>query len=101
MIKAAAKVPAGQIWLASSDIIESVFGHGKNLAERAPLKEIGKLILTIPARLAEWSGAQIRESLERVRSVDVEHWVTTPLNDSILARRRRTLWPLKTGTETA
>jgi hypothetical protein len=97
----AAKVPDGQTWLASSDIIESVFGHDKNLAERAPLKEIGKLILTIPARLAQWSGAQIRESLERVRSIDVDHWVKTHLGDSMLARRRRALRPLKTSTETA
>lgn len=97
----AAKVPAGQTWLASSDIIESVFGHYKNLAERAPLKEIGKLILTIPARLTQWSSARIRESLERVRSVDVDHWVKTHLGDSMLARRRRALRPLKTGTETA
>jgi hypothetical protein len=57
--------------------------------------------LTIPARLTQWSSTRIRESLERVRSVDVEHWVKTHLGDSMLARRRRALQPLKTSTETA
>jgi hypothetical protein len=57
--------------------------------------------LTIPARLTQWSSTRIREPLERVRSIDVDHWVKTHLGDSMLARRRRALRPLKTSTETA
>jgi hypothetical protein len=49
----AAKLPAGATWLASSDVIESVFGHYKAFTARGPLKEIGRLVLLIPAFLAE------------------------------------------------
>jgi hypothetical protein len=49
----AAKLPAGATWLASSDIIESVFGHYKTFTARGPLKEVGRLVLLIPAFLSE------------------------------------------------
>jgi hypothetical protein len=38
----AAKLPAGVTWLASSDIIESIFGHYKTFTARGPLKEVGR-----------------------------------------------------------
>jgi hypothetical protein len=44
----AAKLPAEVTWLASSDIIESVFGQYKSFAARSPLKEVGRLVLLIP-----------------------------------------------------
>jgi hypothetical protein len=95
-----AKVPPGQTWLASSDIIESVFGRYKSFTERGPLKEIGKLVLTIPALLTEWTPALIRDALERVRTVDVDHWVKAHLGDSLLAKRRRTLIPVRPVLDT-
>jgi hypothetical protein len=49
----AAKLPADATWLASSDIIESVFGHYKTFTSRGPLKEVGRLVLLIPAFLSE------------------------------------------------
>lgn len=96
-----AKVPSGQTWLASSDIIESVFGTYKTFTERGPLKEIGKLVLAIPALLAELTPTLIREALERVRTADVDSWVKTHLCDSMLARRRQALTPLTADTKTA
>ena len=89
-----AKVPPGQTWLASSDIIESVFGRYKTFTERGPLKEIGKLVLTIPALLTEWTPALIRDALERVRTVDVDRWIKAHLGDSLLAKRRQSLIPV-------
>lgn len=86
-----AKVPPGQTWLASSDIIESVFGRYKTFTERGPLKEVGKLVLAIPALLTEWTPALIREALAQVRTLDVERWAKTHLGDSLLAKRRRAL----------
>jgi hypothetical protein len=89
----AAKLPAGVTWLASSDIIESVFGHYKAFTARGPLKEVGKLVLLIPAFLSELSATVIREVMASVRSIDVEQWVHTHLGPSMLARRRRALRP--------
>jgi hypothetical protein len=87
----AAKLPAGVTWLASSDIIESVFGHYKAFTARGPLKEVGKLALLIPAFLSGLTTPVIREAMASVRSIDVEQWVHTHLGPSMLARRRRAL----------
>lgn len=89
----AAKLPASAIWLASSDIIESVFGHYQAFTARGPLKEIGKLVLTIPAFLTQLTAPVIREAMASVRTIDVEQWAETHLGDSMLARRRRALIP--------
>jgi hypothetical protein len=89
----ATKLPAGATWLASSDIIESVFGHYKAFTARGPLKEIGRLVLLIPAFLSELTTPVIREAMASVRTIDVERWVHTHLGPSMLARRRRALRP--------
>jgi len=89
----AAKLPIGVIWLASSDIIESIFGHYKSFTARGPLKEIGRLVLLIPAFLSELTAPVIREAMASVRTIDVEQWVDAHLGASMLARRRRALRP--------
>ena len=89
----ATKLPAGATWLASSDIIESVFGHYKAFTARGPLKEVGRLVLLIPAFLCELTAPVIREAMASVRTIDVEQWVHMHLGPSMLARRRRALRP--------
>ena len=89
----AAKLPPGVTWLASSDIIESVFGHYKAFTARGPLEEVGRLVLLIPAFLSELTAPLIREAMVSVRSIDVDQWVQTHLGLSMLARRRRALKP--------
>jgi hypothetical protein len=96
----AAKIPTDSVWLASSDIIESVFGKYKCFTTRGPLKEIGKLLLTIPAFIADLATPLIREAMESVRTIDVEHWATTHLGASMLARRRHALIDLASNTKT-
>jgi hypothetical protein len=97
----AAKIPTDSIWLASSDIIESVFGKYKSFTARGPLKEIGKLVLAIPAFIADLTTPLIREAMESVRTIDVEHWVKTHIGVSMLARRRHALVDSMLDTETA
>ena len=89
----AAKLPVGASWLASSDIIESIFGHYKTFTSRGPLKEVGRLVLLIPAFLSELTAPVIREAMTSVRTPDVQQWVDEHLGDSMLARRRRALRP--------
>jgi hypothetical protein len=89
----AAKLPAGATWLASSDIIESVFGHYKAFTDRGPLKEVGRLVLLIPALLSQLTAPRMREAMTAVRTVDVEQSVHAHLGPSMLARRRRALRP--------
>ena len=74
-------------------IIESIFGHYKAFTARGPLKEIGRLVLLIPAFLSELTAPVIREAMASVRTIDVEQWVDAHLGASMLARRRRALRP--------
>ena len=67
----AAKLPAGVTWLASSDIIESVFGHYKAFTTRGPLKGVGRLVLLTPACLSALTAPVIREAMASVRSIYV------------------------------
>jgi hypothetical protein len=95
----AAKLPAGATWLASSDLIESVFGHYKAFTARGPLEEAGRLVLLIPAFLCELTAPVIREAMASVRTIDVERRVHTHLGPSMLARRLRALRPdMKTAS---
>jgi hypothetical protein len=97
----AAKIPPGQTWLASSDILESVFGKYKTFTSRSPLKEVGRLVLAIPAFLADLTTSVIRDAMESVRTLDVERWVKTHLGDSMLAKRRQAFRVPVVDTETA
>ncbi|WP_213456681.1 hypothetical protein [Thiocapsa sp.] len=97
----AAKIPPGATWLASSDIIESVFGKYKMFTARGPLKEIGRLVLAIPAFLTDLTGPLIHEAMTSVRTLDVECWVKTHLGDSMLARRRQAFKAPKLDMKTA
>jgi hypothetical protein len=69
----------------------SRIGHYKAFTARGPLKEIGRLVLLIPAFLVELTTPVIREAMTSVRTIDVERWVLTHLGPSMLARRRRAL----------
>jgi hypothetical protein len=87
----AAKIPPNQTWLATSDIIESVFGKYKGFTSRGPLKEIGRLVLAIPAFLTTLTPPLIREAMESVRTLDIGQWVKTHIGISMLAQRRQAL----------
>src|SRR4030042_3241756 len=52
-----AKIPDGQTLLGTSDIIESTFGKYKYFSSRSPLKEVGKMILTIPVFIGKKTSA--------------------------------------------
>lgn len=96
-----AKLPHNTTGLASSDIIESVFGKYKHFTAKGPLKEIGKLVLVIPAVVCDLSTQLIKEAMESVRTLDVDDWVSTHLGPSMLAKRRRALTPLVGDTKNA
>ncbi|HCS91125.1 MAG: hypothetical protein N838_10180 [Thiohalocapsa sp. PB-PSB1] len=57
-------------------------------------KEIGKLVLLIPAFLSDLTAPVIREAMESVRTIDVEQWVDAHLGISMLAHPRRALQPV-------
>ncbi len=79
----------GQVGLASSDIIESVFGTYKSYTDKGPLKEIGKLVLMIPVFVAGTCKEALTAAMETIRSSDVDEWLKKNCGTSMLAKRRQ------------
>jgi hypothetical protein len=96
----AAKVPAGRTLLASSDVIESVFGKYKAFTERSPLREIGQRVLMIPLFLTELTQDLVRQAMETIRTADVRRWIQEHIGPSMLAKRIQALSPSGEDTKT-
>lgn len=75
--------------LASSDVIESVFGKYKFLTRDSPLKEVGKRLLLIPVFLTQLSTDLVQEAMEKVRNSDVDKWAKEACGISMLAKCRQ------------
>lgn len=82
------QVPAGEILLATSDVIESLFGKYKILAAKRPLKDIGTSILTIPLCTLKFTGDLVKQALEAIHSFDVRAWSQSVFGSSMLSHRR-------------
>ena len=88
-----AKIPDGQTFLGTSDIIESTFGKYKYFSSRNPLKEVGKMILTIPVFIGKKSSEYVKTALEIVKSDAVEQWAKDVFGQSNLSKRRQAFNP--------
>jgi hypothetical protein len=85
------RIPAGETWLGSSLVIESLFAKYKALAARGPSGEMGLEVLALPVLTSELSNAVLREALETVSWQDVQQWQAEHLDKSAAARKRRLL----------
>lgn len=97
----ATQIPPGQTWLATSDVIESLFGKYKLFSQRSPLKEVGLMILTLPLCTVDLTTALVKQALETVRGIDVATWAQQTLGPSMFAQRRAVLNPKIDDTEVA
>jgi hypothetical protein len=73
--KEGAKVPLRRQYLGSSDVLESLFGKYKALADQAPSREITANVLTIPLLVTPLTPELLGHALETVREQDVEQWL--------------------------
>lgn len=89
------KIPPRKTVLASSDILESVFGKYKTFTARNPIKEVGKRVLLIPALVTRITGELVHKAMETVRQVDVEQWALDVCGKSMLAKRIEAFRDLK------
>ena len=78
----------GETLLASSDVLESILGKYKIFSSGCPLKEIGKMLLTIPLCTIEICDRTVKQAMEKVRSCDVDDWSQQVLGPSMLYKRR-------------
>jgi hypothetical protein len=83
-----AKLNKASTFLASSDVIESLFGKYKYFSARCPLKEMGQMILTIYLSTIDLTTNLIKDALETISFVDVEDWLTEVFGRSTLSKRK-------------
>lgn len=89
--KEGAKVPARQRYLGSTDVLESIFGKYKDLAEKAPCREITANVLMIPLLVTPLTAGILREGLETVRGDEVEQWLDEHLGASSQQKKQAVL----------
>ncbi|MEI6381987.1 MAG: hypothetical protein WCO81_14095, partial [Cyanobacteriota bacterium ELA615] len=76
------------VFLATSDIIESLFGKYKLFSSKCALQELGRLILTIPLATMNFTGDLIKQALETITSLDVKTWAEQMFGQSTLSKRK-------------
>lgn len=82
------QIPDEATLLATSDIIESIFGKYKFFSSARPLKEIGQILLMIPLFTADITTDNVLRAMESVRMQDVEKWTQQMFGQSMLSKRR-------------
>lgn len=88
-------------FLATSDIIESVFGKYKQFSARCPFKEMGQMLLTICLSTMNLTNAVVKNALESTSFADVEAWLAKVFGQSMLSKRKTLFSELVNDTETA
>ena len=74
--------------LATSDVIESIFGKYKYFSQRCPLKDIRSMLLTIPLVTMNLTTEVIKKALETVRGIDLSQWVNDVFGQSMFSKRK-------------
>lgn len=88
LIKETSKINNNKTFLATSDVLESLFGKYKIFSERSPLKHISQLLLVIVLSTLNLTTSLIKEALETIRFIDVETWATEVFGLSELSKRK-------------
>lgn len=91
----------GNCLLATSDIIESLFGKYKLFSEKSPLKHMGHLLLSLPLLTTQLSTDFVKAALETVSFNDVQQWYQKHFGQSPLAKRCQAFQTQNPDTKTA
>ena len=82
------KVPQEKIFLATSDIIESIFGKYKIFASFSPCSEINEMILTLLLSTTELTPDKVVQAMESIQIADVTAWSKEVFGQSMLSKRK-------------
>lgn len=88
-------------FLATSDVIESLFGKYKYFSARCPFKEMGQMLLTICLSTMNLTNNVVKNALEAISFADVEAWLAEVFGQSLLSKRKTLFSELIDDTETA
>lgn len=82
------QIPEGKTLLATSDVLESIFGKYKQFSCKSPIKQMGQMILNISLCTMNLTTSVVKQALETVRYADLEIWLTQAFGQSTLSKRR-------------
>lgn len=82
-------VPKGEIWIGSSEIIESVFGKLKRLEGDHSKGGFTSLVLGVAACVGQTDVGIVRAAMEQVSNSEVNKWTREQLGITLLAKRRK------------
>lgn len=74
--------------LATTDVVESLFGKYKNFSSRCPLKDLRQMLLTIPLFTLELTNELVKKALESIQGIDLKDWVEQVFGLSMLSKRK-------------
>jgi len=82
------KIPGKGTFLATSDVIESLFGKYKHFSARCPVKEMGQMLLTICLSTMNLTTTVVKNALSTISFADVEAWLAEVFGQSTLSKRK-------------
>ncbi|WP_341530331.1 hypothetical protein WKK05_14225 [Nostoc sp. UHCC 0302] len=94
-------IQPGQTLLATTDVLESLFGKYKQFSSRSPFKQIGQMFLSICLSTMNLTTTLVKKALETIRFLDVEDWAAQVFGQSMLSKRRILFSVSTSDTETA
>ena len=95
------QIKVQETFLATSDVIESLFGKYKQFSARYPFKEMGQMLLTICLSTMNLTTAVVKNALEAISFADVEQWFAEVFGQSMLSKRKTLFSANLKDTETA
>lgn len=85
------KAHIGETLLGSSEIIESLFGKYKNIEKEQAGSGFTKLILSIPAVVANTTSTIVNTAMEHVKIKEINQWFANNIGSSVQAKRKEVI----------
>jgi hypothetical protein len=84
-------IPLGQVWIGSSEIIESLFGKLKCLERDQSKGGFTSLVLGAAACVGKVDVDVVKAAMQQVKTTDVEVWTRGQIGTTLLSKRRQAL----------
>ena len=81
-------VPIGQVWIGSSEIIESLFGKLKTLEQDQSKGGFTSLVLGAAACVGKVDAHIVQAALRQIKTTDVDAWADEQIGPTLLSKRR-------------
>jgi hypothetical protein len=84
-------VPAGEIWIGSSEIIESLFGKLKCLEHDQSKGGFTSLVLGAAACVGKIDADVVKKAMVQIQTADVDAWTNEQMGSTLISKRRKAL----------